>query len=134
LFFGHKNGRQIELRVDLGDLKNEKEQLTSFLQSHFQVSVTPNGNKVKVKSEKLSAEELRRVVTKFVYHRNFNKTLTGSPSEEQQLKSIGSREQPKKQKNTREARHTKPKCKAGDYDTHALLHARTCFWVGWIKF
>ena len=74
MFFGHKNGRQMELRVDLGDLKNEKEQLTSFLQSHFQVSVTPNGNKVKVKSEKLSAEELRRVVTKFVYHRNFNNT------------------------------------------------------------
>jgi hypothetical protein len=74
LFFGHKKGRQIELRVDLGDLQNEKEQLTSFLQSRLQVSVTPFGNKLMVNSEKLSAEELRRVVTKFVYHRNFNDT------------------------------------------------------------
>ena len=74
LFFGRKNGRQIELQVDLGDLQNKKEQLTSFLQSHLQVSVTPYGNKLRVNSEKLSAQELRRVVTKFVYHRNFNNT------------------------------------------------------------
>jgi phosphate starvation-inducible protein PhoH len=74
LFFRHKNGRQIELRVDWGDLLNEKEQLTSFLQSHLQVSVTLSGNKLRVNSEKLSAQELRRVVTKFLYHRNFNNT------------------------------------------------------------
>ena len=74
MFFGHKNGSQIELRVDLGDLQNEKEQLTSFLQSHLQVSVSPHGNKLEVKSEKLSGQELRRVVTKFIYHRNFNNT------------------------------------------------------------
>ena len=73
LFFGRKNGRQIELQVDLGDLQNEKEQLTSFLQSHLQVSVSPHGNKLEVKSEKLSGQELRRVVTKFTY-RNFNNT------------------------------------------------------------
>jgi phosphate starvation-inducible protein PhoH len=58
----------------LGDLQNEKEQLTSFLQSHLQVSITPQGNKLRVNSENLSAKELRRVVTKFVYHRNFNNT------------------------------------------------------------
>ena len=74
MFFGHKNGRQIEFQVDLGDLQNEKEQITSFLQSYLQVSITPHGNKLRVNSEKLSAQELRRVVTKFVYHRNFNNT------------------------------------------------------------
>ena len=74
MFFGRKNGRQIELQVDLGDLQNEKEQLTSFLQSHLQVSVTPYGNKLRVNSEKLSAQELKRIMTKFVYHRNLNNT------------------------------------------------------------
>jgi hypothetical protein len=74
LFGGYKNRDQIELRVDLGDLQKEKEQLTNFLKSHLQVSITPHENKLRLKSEKLSAQELRRVVTKFVYHRNFNTT------------------------------------------------------------
>src|SRR4030066_2460115 len=74
LFFGHKNRRQIELQVDLGDLQNEKEHLSSFLQSNLKVSVAPVKNKLTVNSEKLSAQELQRVVTKFVYHRNFNNT------------------------------------------------------------
>ena len=74
LLFGHKNRRQIELQVDLGDLQNEKEHLSSFLQSNLKVSVAPVKNKLTVNSEKLSAQELQRVVTKFVYHRNFNNT------------------------------------------------------------
>ena len=74
LFFGHKNRRQIELQVDLGDLQNEKEHLSSFLASKLKVSVAPVGKKLTVNSEKLSAQELQRVVTKFVYHRNFNNT------------------------------------------------------------
>jgi len=74
LLFGHKNTRQIELHVDLGDLQNEKEHLSSFLQSKLKVSVAPVENKLIVKSENLSAQELQRVVTKFVYHRNFSHT------------------------------------------------------------
>ena len=74
MLFGHKNRRQIELQVDLGDLQNEKEHLSSFLQSNLKVSVAPVGNKLTVNSEKLSAQELQRVVTKFIYHRNFNST------------------------------------------------------------
>jgi hypothetical protein len=54
-------------------LQNEKEHLSSFLQSN-QVSVAPVRNKLTVNSEKLSAQDLQRVVTKFVYHRNFNNT------------------------------------------------------------
>ena len=64
----------MELRVDLGDLQNEKEHLSSFLQSNLKVTVVPVGNKLAVNSEKLSAQELQRAVTKFVYHQNFNNT------------------------------------------------------------
>ena len=68
--FRHKN----RLQVDLGDLQNEKEQLSNFLQSKLKVPVTPVGNKLTLNSEKLSAQELHRLVTKFVYRRNFNNT------------------------------------------------------------
>jgi len=64
----------MELRVDLGDLQSEKERLSSFLQSKLKVDVVPVENKLTVSSERLSAEELQRVVTKFVYHRNYNNT------------------------------------------------------------
>ncbi len=64
----------MELRVDLGDLQSEKERLSSFLQLKLKVNVVPVGDKLSVKSEKLYAQELQRVVTKFVYHRNLNST------------------------------------------------------------
>ena len=74
LLFEHKNGRQTEFHVDLGDLQNEKENLTTFLQAHLKVSVAQVQDKLKVDSEELSAQELQHVVTKFIYHRNFNST------------------------------------------------------------
>jgi hypothetical protein len=74
LLFGHKNRRQIALHVDLGDLQNEKEHLSSFMQSNFKVSVAPVENGLTVNSEELSARDLQRAVTKFVYHRNLNRT------------------------------------------------------------
>jgi hypothetical protein len=74
LLFRHKHRRQIELRVDLGDLRNEQEQLSNFLQSKLKVTVTKAGNKLTVKSEELSAQELHRVVNKFIYHCNLNST------------------------------------------------------------
>jgi hypothetical protein len=63
----------MELQVELGDLQNEKEHLISFLQSN-QVPVAPVKNTLTVNSEKLSAQELQRLMTKFVYHRHFNNT------------------------------------------------------------
>jgi hypothetical protein len=72
--FGHKNSRKIEFHVDLGDLQNEKETLSSFLQSKLKVTVAPVENKLIVNSEELSVRELQRAVTKFVYHRNFSNT------------------------------------------------------------
>ena len=74
MLFGHKNRGQIKLQVDVGDLQDEKEHLSSFLQSNLKVSVASVENKLTVNSEKLSAQELQQVVTKFVYHRNFNST------------------------------------------------------------
>jgi hypothetical protein len=55
-------------------LQNEKEHLSSFLQSNLKISVAPVENKLVVHSEKLSVQELQPVVTKFVYHRNFSNT------------------------------------------------------------
>ncbi len=74
MFFGHKNKSQIELKVDLGDLQNEKENLTSFLQLHLKVSVSQVQDKLRVDSEKVSVQELQHVVTTFVYHRDLNGT------------------------------------------------------------
>jgi hypothetical protein len=72
LLFRHEN--KVELQVDLGDLDNEKERLSSFLQSNLQVSVSSSSNKLTVISENLSLRKLQRVVTKFIYHRNLNLT------------------------------------------------------------
>jgi hypothetical protein len=74
LLFGHKNKPKMGLQVDVGDLQNEKEQLSSFLQLHLKVSVASVQDKLTVDSEKLTAQELQHVVTKFIYHRNLNST------------------------------------------------------------
>ena len=74
LIFKHKNKSSTEFQVDLGDLDNEKENLSSFLQSNLQASVVSSHNKLTVNSKNLSVRELQRVVTKFIYHRNLNLT------------------------------------------------------------
>ena len=62
--------RKRKLKVDLGELEDEKESLSSFLRSKLKVDVTSNGNKVLVDSENLSPQELKTLVNKFVYRRN----------------------------------------------------------------
>ncbi len=74
LLFGHKNKSQSELQVDLGDLQNEKENLTSFLQLHLKVPVSQVEDKLMVDSEKVAFPELQHGVNKFIYHRNLNNT------------------------------------------------------------
>ena len=112
MLFGHKNRGQLELQVDLGDLQNEKEHLSSFLQSKLKVSVAPVENKLTVNSERLSAQELQRVVTKFVYHRNFNSThwvsVEGTTVKINTFKGTA--------KKNRKTRPTKPLHKAGAYN------------------
>jgi len=61
-----------KLKVDLGELKDEHESLSSFLSSKLNVDVTLRGNKLLVYSDSLSSSELKRLVNKFVYHRHLN--------------------------------------------------------------
>ena len=70
MIFGHKN----KLQIDLADLQDEKDRLSSFLQTNLSVGLKWSQNKIVVDSETLSPQELQRAVTKFVYHRNLNGT------------------------------------------------------------
>jgi len=101
LLFGHKNKSQSELQVDLGDLQNEKENLTSFLQLHLKVSVSQVEDKLRVDSETVSLQELEHVVNKFVYHRDLNNTYwvsaEGSTVKINKLKVIAKEENPEKE-------------------------------------
>jgi hypothetical protein len=58
----------------MGDLQNEKESLSNFLQSNLNVPATPVDNKLIVDSEKLSVLELEQVVAKYIYRHNFSRT------------------------------------------------------------
>ena len=70
LFFRRKN----KLEVDLGELQNEREHLSSFLSSNLKIDVVLRGNRLLVDSEELSPQELKKQVNKFVYHQNLNNT------------------------------------------------------------
>ena len=103
--FGHKNKPQIELKVDLGDLQNEKENLTRFLQLHLKVPVSQSGDKVTVNSEKLSVQELEHVVNKFVYHRDLNITHWVSVEDTSTVKINKFKGIEKKEKHEKEPPH-----------------------------
>jgi hypothetical protein len=66
--------RKTKLKVDLGELRNEGNNLSSFLHSNLKVDVTPKGNELLVNSDELSSQALKRTVRKFVYHQNLNNT------------------------------------------------------------
>jgi hypothetical protein len=70
LLFRRKN----KLKVDLVELHDERDRLSSFLSSSLKVDVATNGNELIVTSEDLSSPELKRTVQKFVYHRKLNNT------------------------------------------------------------
>jgi hypothetical protein len=70
LLFGHKN----RLQLELGDLQDQKEPLTNFLNSNLAASVTSSGNKIILDSEKLSVLELQQVVKKYVHRYNLSRT------------------------------------------------------------
>jgi len=70
LLFGHKN----KLQIDLGDLQNEKERMSSFLQSNLTVNVDSGRDKLVVDAEELSVLELQRVVAKYVRRHNLSRT------------------------------------------------------------
>ncbi len=101
MLFGHKQKPQNELKVDLGDLQNEKENLTSFLQLHLKVTVVQVEDKLRLNSEKVSAQELQHVVTKFVYHRDLNDThwvsVEGATTKINRFKTIEKKEKHEKE-------------------------------------
>ena len=103
MIFGLKN----RLQVDLGDLEDEKEHLTSFLHSNLRnVEFALVQNKLIVESGRVSAEELQRVVNKFVYRRNLNGThytsLQGSTIKIERFKG---KEKPKHKKEKKQGQH-----------------------------
>jgi hypothetical protein len=66
--------RKRRLEVYVAELeKEERDQLSGFLHLTLKVDVSLSGSKVFVGSEGLSLEELRKLVNKFVYHRNLNR-------------------------------------------------------------
>jgi hypothetical protein len=70
LLFKHKD----QLKVDLGDLKDEKEKLASYLHSHLQINTTPTKEGLTIDPEDTSPQELKKAVNKFIYHRKLNCT------------------------------------------------------------
>ena len=70
LLFRRKN----KLKVDLGELIDERANLFSFLHSNLKIDVTSKGKDLIMDSDELSPQELKRTVRKFVYHRHLNNT------------------------------------------------------------
>ena len=66
-------GSKKTLQVDLGELTDEKDKLTSFLNSKLKINLTYSQNKLSIDSETLSPEDLERAVNKFVYHQHLNR-------------------------------------------------------------
>lgn len=62
--------RKKELVVDMSGLEDERETLCGFLRSRLKVDITASGRKLLIDSEYLSPKELKRLVNKFIYHRN----------------------------------------------------------------
>ena len=61
-----------QLKVDLGEVKNEKESLVSYLRTKLEGNVASSGTDVIMNSENLSAKELERKVNKFVYNQELS--------------------------------------------------------------
>jgi hypothetical protein len=64
--------RERKLKVDLGELNDELDSLSSFLDSKLEGKLVSMGNRLFVYSDSLSPSELKRLVNKFVYQKNLN--------------------------------------------------------------
>jgi hypothetical protein len=67
LFSGRKR-----LKVDWRELEDEKESLSSFLRKSLDEQVASDDHNLLVDSEKVSVQELKGLVNKFIYHRHLN--------------------------------------------------------------
>ena len=61
-----------KFKVDLGELKDECDALSSFLSSKLKADVTSSDKKIFVDPNSSSSSELKRLVNKFVYRRHLN--------------------------------------------------------------
>ena len=90
-----------KLKVDLSELKDEKESLSDFLRVTLTAEVTSDGDNVFVDSQKLSSEKLERLVNKFVYRQHLNNrywvTLEGSVIKINKFKDEKKKEKRKKE-------------------------------------
>ncbi len=68
LLLGYRN----KLHVELGDLRNEQEALLLYLRSKTKVEIIPIENRLFINSENVPSQEIQRLVTKFIYHKNLN--------------------------------------------------------------
>jgi hypothetical protein len=89
------------LQVDLGEMHEEKEKLTSFLNTKLKTTFTYNQNHLTPQSEALPPEELEHAVNKFVYHQNLNRvyfvTLEGHTVKINKFKNAKKPEKDRKQ-------------------------------------
>jgi predicted RNA-binding protein associated with RNAse of E/G family len=100
LIFNHKSSQK--LYIDLGDLQNETENLTNYLQKHLKVTASPDDNRLAVDSDDVSLPELEHNVKKFVYHRDLNRTHWVS-NEGSTVKINRFKDRPKKKTKTKKA-------------------------------
>jgi len=63
------------VKVDMGDLDDEKENLAKFLRSQYGLNSSVISYGLELKMEDVSTYTLAREVTKFVYRKNLNSTL-----------------------------------------------------------
>jgi hypothetical protein len=63
-----------QLKVDLGDLQNEKEKLAIYLQTHNKINTTEIKNGLGVNTDDASLTDLKKAVNKFIYHQKLNST------------------------------------------------------------
>jgi hypothetical protein len=100
LLFKHKG----QLKVDLGDLQSEKDNLASFLHSRIKVDATRTNEGLTIKPEETLPLELKRAVNNFIYHRNLNVThwvsLENDIVKINRFKDNKKKPKPKKQKKT----------------------------------
>ena len=61
-----------KLKVDCVELEGEREHLSGFLRKSLNVEVVFDDHNLLVDSEKLSAQELKVLVSKFIYHQHLN--------------------------------------------------------------
>jgi len=68
------SGLPIVVKVDMGDLDGEKENLSNFLRSQFKLNSAITREGLELNMDDVSTFALARNVTKFVYRKNLNST------------------------------------------------------------